>query len=331
MMNTLNHWKCLTGIGLLAGSVALAAPAEQVEPPVPVTRQAGPEPVMEPTPAGQRLYQAGRNLVPPEQAQAVVERFRAAYEALGSPRLVIAVNREVVDRSGDLRVTTSEQRVSETTTTSKSSYGAPRDGGTVATQVNIAVNGAAGAANGPTATGPGEGSATSRTVTAQNMFTAGERAAATLADRQTTRDVERLFGRPFRIGGARLADQRVVAALLAARPLDDVIAASNEPARRDREALAKVADGVIEVLISSRAITIPGFNGGEARVVPDIQATLIRLADGAILGQASARDVLGKDREAGPRVRNYDVSDIAEATALALMEDITVTAPVVAR
>ena len=36
---------------------------------------------------------------------------------------------------------------------------------------------------------------------------------------------------------------------------------------------------------------------------------------------------MGRDRDAGRVVRVFDVSDIAEATALALMEDITVTNP----
>jgi len=56
--------------------------------------------------------------------------------------------------------------------------------------------------------------------------------------------------------------------------------------------------------------------------VPDIQATAIRLKDAVILGQAAASDVLGKDAQAGRMVSTYDVRDITEATALALMEDM---------
>jgi hypothetical protein len=56
--------------------------------------------------------------------------------------------------------------------------------------------------------------------------------------------------------------------------------------------------------------------------VPDIQATAIRLKDAAIVGQAAASDIIGKGVPAGRVVRQFDVRDITEATALALMEDM---------
>ena len=40
------------------------------------------------------------------------------------------------------------------------------------------------------------------------------------------------------------------------------------------------------------------------------------------MGQATAKDIIGKDRYAGRILRNFDVRDIAEATALSLMEDM---------
>ena len=42
--------------------------------------------------------------------------------------------------------------------------------------------------------------------------------APTLADQQTVREIERLFGRAFRHGGAQLADQQVAASLLPDEP-----------------------------------------------------------------------------------------------------------------
>ena len=48
-----------------------------------------------------------------------------------------------------------------------------------------------------------------------------------LARRQMVRDVERLFGRPLRAGGARLADQRVAEEILADKPIANVIAPAN--------------------------------------------------------------------------------------------------------
>ena len=63
-------------------------------------------------------------------------------------------------------------------------------------------------------------------------------------------------------------------------------------------------------------------SGDTTVAVPDIQATAIRLKDSAIVGQASASDILGKGVQAGRVIRQFDVRDITEATALALMEDM---------
>lgn len=243
-------------------------------------------------PSAQRLYAPGETLIAPEKAQQVVEAFRAAYARLGSPRLIIAVNRELVDSGSGLQLTGRKEKVEGTRTEYQ-----------------------------------GESSSRTETVKAENTYAQATATKTTLADRQTVRDIERLFGRPLRVGGAKLADQRIAAQLIGDLPTDHFLATSNEAARKDREALAKIADVVLEVLITSRPLVLAGISGDETYSVPDIQVTAIRLADGAILGQATARDVMGKDREAGRVVRAFDVSDIAEATALALMEDITVTTP----
>jgi hypothetical protein len=122
----------------------------------------------------------------------------------------------------------------------------------------------------------------------------------------------------FRNGGAQLADQKVAASLLP----DDGAHLVGEGAAKDRQALANVADIAIEVLISSRNITVPEVSGDATYPVPDIQATAIRLKDAAILGQAAASDIIGKGVQAGRVVRQFGVQDITEATALALMDDM---------
>jgi hypothetical protein len=95
-----------------------------------------------------------------------------------------------------------------------------------------------------------------------------------------------------------------------------------DQAAKDREALGKIADVAIEVLISSRSLTVPEVSGDATYTVPDIQATAIRLKDSAIIGQAAASDILGRDIQAGRIVKQFGVRDITEATALALMEDM---------
>lgn len=240
------------------------------------------------TPPGgenQRLYGSRAGLITPDTAQSLTEKFRAAYGQTASPRIVIHVNRALVDSSSGLRLTgrtekfyesTSNQKGAETTTTSDKS--------------------------------------------GENTYAAGEAAKpATLADQQTTREIERLFGRVFRNAGAKLADPHAAALLL-----DQPAAAhlGGDQSAKERDALKQVADIAIEVLISSRNLTVPGVSGDSSYTVPDIQTTAIRLSDSAILGQAAASDVLGRGVGAAGIARQFGAQDITEATAFALMEDM---------
>jgi len=143
----------------------------------------------------------------------------------------------------------------------------------------------------------------------------------TPADQQAVRDVERLFARPLRSAGVTLADPKVASQLIADKPLDDIIGSSNTPqSRKDREALGKIADAVIEILVSSKNVTVPRSSGAQTIAVPDIQATVISLKDSKILGQASSADVTMRVPPAS--LGNYGVREIAEGTALVLMEDM---------
>jgi hypothetical protein len=153
----------------------------------------------------------------------------------------------------------------------------------------------------------------------QNTYASTATVTPALADKQTVRDIERLFGRVFRNGGAKLADQKIAVDLLADKPGHRLV---GEQAAKEREALNSVADIAIEVLISSRNLTMPGVSGDQMLTVPDIQATAIRLKDAAIIGQASASDVLGQGMPAGHGAQTFDVRDITEATAIALMGDM---------
>ena len=167
-----------------------------------------------------------------------------------------------------------------------------------------------------------ESSGDKETVKAENRYRQNERKEPTLSDRQTVRDVERLFGRPLRLAGAALADQRAASQLLASREFKS-LGTEGEQARREREALAKIADVAIEILISSKNVQVAEVSGDKTYSIPDIQATAIQLKDARILGQASSSDVSG---QSAYHARNYGVREIAEATALALMEDMTMSA-----
>jgi hypothetical protein len=247
---------------------------------------AGPANVYEQKPFGGRSY-----LVTPEQAQAVINKFKENYAKTGSPRILIYVNRELLDEASGLKLSARTEQVETTRVT----------GAAAGTAANA---------------GPSE----TQKATHKNRYRIHDRKEAPLADKQTMRDVERLFGRPLRMAGATVVDQRVATQMLKGNPLDNLLtSADSEQTRREREAIASIADVVLEVLISSRNVTVPAISGERSVSVPDIQATAIRLSDSKILGQATAADLLNR---AGRNVRGYDVREVTEGTALSLMEDM---------
>jgi hypothetical protein len=279
-----------------------------------------------PPPSRQFIYeqhpvQVQSFLITPEQAQGIIDRFRQAYPRIDSPRFLIYVNRDLIDEKSGMRLSSRTQRTDTTRSEVRTDFAGNASAAQVATNtVTVGPNGTV-TVNAPGSI-PNQGSLTTRADKAvtEERYRFHERQ-QTLADRHTIRDVERLFGRPLRAGGATLADQRLATQLMPDRPVDAFTSAvESEAARKDREALAKIADVVLEVLISSRNVTVNTVSGERVYTVPDIQATALRLSDSRILGQASATDVLGHSR----LVQNFDVRQVAEATALALMEDMMV-------
>lgn len=280
----------------------------------------------------QKAISGRPTLVTPDQARAIVEQFRGAYATLGSPRLLVYVNRELVDEQSGMVLTGHTERYQTTRSSGsvdfKPAAGAsnsPSSSGntTVTAGGSVIITNAADSLPPGTGTGSSEVTQTS----GENTYQVRQAPQPTLVDRQTTRDIERLFGRPLRLAGATLADQRVGAQLIGDKPLSALTQPGATQASRDREALMKHADVVLEILIGTRAVSSPGFEGAEVSSIPDIQATAIRLSDARILAQATSSDVLGPDRSAGAVARKFDVREIAEATALALMQDMTLSAP----
>jgi len=253
-------------------------------------------------------------LVTPDQARTIIDRFKNGYPSLASPRILIYVNRELVNESSGLRMTARKERVetfrTDLTSTSPSTSGPLGQ--------NVTVVGNASVDQTPV---PLKG--TSERVTGESQYQHTAPTNAPLSDRQTVRDVERLMGRPLRLGGARIADQRVATQLLADRSVQEFLGTSGTiESAKDREALMRTTDVVVEVLISSRSLVVPGVSADQVHQVPEIQATAIRLSDAQILGQASSADIIGPDQLAGRVVRNHDVREITEAVALASMEDM---------
>jgi hypothetical protein len=232
----------------------------------------------------QKQYGGGTALVSPEQAQGIIDRFKAAYPKLGSPRLLIYVNRELVDETAGMKLIRREEHIESSRTETNTS------GSVKSVQ--------------------------------ENTYRSDGKAAPTLADQQTIRDVERLFGRPLRQAGASLVDQKIAASLITDKPIGEVIGSTDAvQSRKDREAIGKIADAVIEILISSKTVTTTTLSGPQTITIPDIQATAVRVSDSKILGQASSTDVM--NRVPPSQLGNFSIPEITEATALALMEDMT--------
>jgi hypothetical protein len=200
-------------------------------------------------------------LVQPQQAQAIITRFKEALPKLGNPRFLVYINRELIYAKAGAKL--SEQKE-----------------------------------------------------------------ALPLADRQTLRDIERLFGRPLRAAGATLADQEAAAQILGGKSIKTIAGdAGGEKGATDRQTIAQFAEVVIEVLISAKTVTVPEVSGGDRNYqTPDIQATAIRLSDAKILGQASSADLLRTPAISAYIARNYNVNEITEAAALMLMEDMLTSA-----
>jgi hypothetical protein len=119
-----------------------------------------------------------------------------------------------------------------------------------------------------------------------------------LSSQQTKSEVERLFGRPLRMAGVTLMDTN----------------------------LTTLPEVSFEVLMSEREITVNGIKGRQSQSVPDIQVTAIRVADGRIIGQATVLDLFPKRSTAARMLQRYDIQQLTEATALALMKDISSSA-----
>jgi len=118
-----------------------------------------------------------------------------------------------------------------------------------------------------------------------------------LATQQTKREVERLFGRPLRMAGVKLVDA-------------------------DQTNLPEVS---FEVLLSERNLDVIGIRGNTTHTVPDIQVTAIRVADAGIIGQATVLDLFPQRASAARMLKRYDIRQLTEATALALMKDMSAT------
>lgn len=290
----------------------IPAPPSNPGPPPPIFTAPQEKPVKKEIQTGPTYEQ--KPIAPPgplitiDQAKGVIERFKDAYPKLGSPRFLIFVNRELVDTRSGISVSPASIKTERSTVKVDSTV-----------KDSAAVGAALGITNADKIP-PGTYSKITENVSVSQTIKEREKLEATLADKQTVRDIERLFGRPLRAAGATIADQTIAVQMMDGRPIQDILKTTDsEQARKDREAVKKIADVVIEILVSSRQMTMPTLTGDSTIAIPDIHATAIRLSDSKIIGQAASSEIISRSNKP---LQSLNVYEVAEATALVLMEDM---------
>lgn len=295
----------------------------------------------------QQLYGASRapGLRVDADANAIVNRFRAGYRKLGSPRFLIYVNRDLVDTRSGFKLAGREETVvsnqreasrdlapapaTESEAAAGSTSQTPSGRGAVDAAVSTSSSSGAGGPGGRAGDGAESTAATRAAVSSLdkklavvNHYERVDREEDSFEYRRLAREIEQAFGRRLRSAGAALADQKVATALIADRPLRDFVTPTEgEQARKDRDALARVADVVIEILIANRDVTVSRVSGTATRLQPEIHATAIRLSDARVMGQAISSDAGGSSPERSQTLR-LGSRAVADATALQLMDDM---------
>ncbi len=263
-------------------------------------------------------------LITPEQARTLVEIFHTNYAKLGNPRFLLYVNRELVDENTGMKIagrTEHTEHVKGQVTSSAD--GTNSQLATVALPGGVAATGDIRVSPTDPKSGTGLVYDGQKTVN-DNHYKFQDPKDLTVADKQAIRDIERTFARPLRMAGASFADQKVATQILAGKDIQDFVSPTEgEQARKDREALSKVADVVIEVLLSYKNATVTRVSGPQTYSVPALHATAIRLSDSKVLGQASSDDVL----VGNTTPYAYDLNEVSESTALILMRDMLISVP----
>lgn len=291
----------------------IPAPQSKPQPPPPIYFATDKKQEKKEITAGGNVYDQ-KPLPPPpmlitaEQAKGVIDRFKEGYLKLGSPRFLICINRELIDTRSGVVASVASAKTERATTQIDSTV---KDSKAAAAALGV-TNGAG--------LQPGKYTKQTENVIINQTLKQKDKPELSLADRQTARDIERLFGRPLRAAGATLVDQSIAVQMIEGKPVKDFLVSSEgDVARKEREAIKKIADVVIEVLVSSKQVTLPGLTGDITYNVPDIQATAVRLSDSKIIGQAASADIISRSQRP---IQYLNVYEVAEATALVLMEDM---------
>lgn len=145
----------------------------------------------------------------------------------------------------------------------------------------------------------------------------------TVADLNRIKEVEQWVQLLFTNAGATLVDPNVGVPLLGSKPYQRIPAADKAKTKKERDALAAVADVVVEVTIVARYVTVlsPGANDS-VFIVPDVTTDAYRVTDSALLGTASVQEVIKSRKLPEDTVMTINMNARTDTAIVALMEDI---------
>lgn len=252
-----------------------------------------------------------------------VDAFRASYQRMGSPRILVYINRSLLTERGEMMET------------SHSDQSVKTKGDAVLPEANHAAV-QVGAGNQAT-------QSTSTPDVPKTSGKGGERLvsefhsqrvnnASDLGTGQTTqydaRQIEETFQQPFFDAGAKLVDQKIAEVAFKKLPEAEpnfLTAPQTDKEREQVEALRQSADIVIEVLVRPKSVTLPQVSGKDSvETRLEVVATAIQLKEGLKLAQINSETLFGFNRRNGKakeaRAVRVTPAEIVEQTALAVMQ-----------
>ncbi|NJK92477.1 MAG: hypothetical protein HC904_11980 [Blastochloris sp.] len=254
--------------------------------------------------------------LPIQNPQEILEQFSEAYTKAGKPRLLLYVNRRLLNEQGELL-----EVASLNTSTQIKGDSVPLPSTTV--QV-----GSDNQSNPGPATPSGQGGER-RETTSLSVRTGTERPlGVSPVTESEARAIEEAFQKSFFEARARLVDQSI--ASLALRPLEKTGENFLTPVKVDQESrelasLRQSTDIVIEILARNQKVRLAQPSGND--LIEDrisLIATATQLKDGIKLAQISSDTLFGFNERQGERnerrFREVSRQEILDQTALALMQ-----------
>lgn len=241
---------------------------------------------------------------------AVVESFLKLEKFDRSSRILIFINRDLINTKAGLRLEEKTEIIAsgpaKVDVQANATQNSPVDKSVSTASVN-------------------SGSFTNVGVVQLNKFKAGSENEQSIGSRRVERDIERFFSKELRRAGLKLVDQKIASQLIKEDP-DKASGPtqSNNSVDKERQAIDRFADMVIEIIVSEQRYEDREVSGAVTVFsVPEIGATAVEVKTSQIIGQGSSADIF---HDASiTKLRTIDLKEAARAAAIALLADIVET------